>query len=918
MKLALKLTLKVIIIALLFLAGCKKSEWEIEKSIYSGGINSVYPFNGQKDVVVKTEIFINFKVPVNEESLLQSFILTSGTESVNGELYISPDKKFLKFSPAGELLPLREYRVILKGLKDESENEYLLPSDGIVSIFTTGDGKPKKSDKLKVATFDPKEDRVFDFSTFRITFTEPILSESVVKGDSFKFLKIETGEEVSGTLLVRGTRLVFDPEMDLEPDKEYHIELTENIRGIDGDNLDPFEINFFPIATGEKREMNLKIMTDVNDDSSDIENLPFSELVGIPANVIEINSKIIGKTNTIMKGILKSEMAEVTKFEDFIPVVLRKGQRIITSSSLLKLGGEVDTPLETGEITLTLLTDATGLITGNPFKEYSSNSPPGVFFTIDACLTASNSKINGVLNQDSLNVQLFGFITVEGENMLINIGGTTEIDLLGAEKAGVTLAMRLVTTTDVPEPDVMVPLISSISPLYGEEGVGIDSSVTITFSEPIKESSIVNRIKISSPGGDIAGNLRVEGSSVIFVPEVPFSGGTNYSVRVKPGIEDLNGNPLQTEFVSTFTTEVQNPDNPQALLLSSIFPGVPCVLKNPQPEPPGDAGECFANDDDTMKFSRFTVPSNRNIILFFTKIPDKNTITPDSFFIKDLETDSIVQGSIIVSGKKVLFIPDEPWIAGRHYELWLKGGTDSICDFGEICDLDGLPLNTDILDDGSETPGGADIVIPFVGDNPSQDSLLALLLANYTDTNSNGVVDPTPPLETQYSENSVVIRNAADDSVLGITYLSGMLIAEMSGYNLSKNAVLLNSLPGNWMFGTSTMIIILNSERMIMRPTGPAAGYISEPPPEETDRRPLLKIDMQLWMNAVNDLADIAIEDSPQLMQLSGRIDFLSDGRMVALLQNTNTVEISVLGGLITLRIKPGDVNVRAQMPTRF
>lgn len=908
----------LLLVILLSLNTCKNSEWQLESGSEYSAISSIYPFNNQNDVSLNTAIFISFSEQLDEDSLIQNFILTSENESVNGELYISPGHKFIRFIPADELLPLREYKINLKGLKNNEGIEFNLPEDGVVTTFTTGEGKIRKSGKLKVVSVSPNNDEVFDFSTFRLVFSEPVAKDSVVKGDSFKFQKIESGEEIQGTLIVRGTRLIFDPEQDLSPGEEYRLELTENIRGIDGGNLEPFEMNFFPLNTNPRTKISLKVSPDSDEAGPDIKNLPFSDIVGIPANVIEIDSNIIGKTYSIMKGILTSEMADLKSYSDFIPVVLRKGQRIIASSSNIKLGGEIDTLLDTGEISLTLLTDATGIIRGNPFKEYNKNFPPAVYFTLDACLTASNPKINAVLNQDNLDVQLFGGINLDGDNMIISTGGTTELDVMSAEKARVTLALRLITSTEDVSQDTISPAVLSTSPENGEEGVPVDSSVIVTFSEPIKESSITGRIVVNDLNGEITGTLSVEGSSVIFNPENPFNPSTVYTVKIASGIEDINGNVLEEESFFTFTTEIINSDNPQALLVSSIYPGVPCIFRNAETSPPGDAGECFDNDDDNKKFNKFILPSNREIIVYFTKMPAPESVTEESFVINDKETSNAVAGTRIISRKRVIFVPDEPWIIGRSYELILKGGSDTVCDIGEICDTNGLPLNTDILDDGSETPGGSDIVIPFIGVGPTDDSLLSLTLTKFSDTNSNGVIDTTPPQEVQYPENSVLIRNAADDSILGMTYLSGIMLSEIKGYDFSKDAVLLESLPGNWMFGTSTVIIILNSERMLMRPTGTATGYISEPETTDSDRRPILNIKMELWMNAVNDLADLALEDAPKLMELEGRIDFMSDGRMVAQLQNTNTVEISVLGGLITLRIKPGDVHVRAQAPIRF
>lgn len=910
----MKMKLFIIVILINFLT-CEKAEWNLKEEKPSV-IATVYPFNGQKDVPVTSGIYISFTVPVDEETVFQNFILTSGNESTGGELYISPDKKFLRFKPASPLTPLTEYKIKLTNIQTEDGKSVALPEDGVISSFVSGSGRPKV-EILKVSSYDPPPDSVFDFSTFRFTLTEPVDERSVELGGTFKFINVETGGVVSGNLIVRDTKIIFDPDEDLTPGKQYRIEMTD-IFGIDGSKIEHFEMDFVPQRTVPRREIKLRVFPDFSDVESDIKNLPFSGIVGIPYNSIEIDSRIIGKTYSIMKGFLVTEMADLNSYSEYIPVVIRKGQKILATSSRIKLGGEIDTLQESGLISLTLVTDATGIIKGNPFKEYNMDSPPAVYFTLDACLTAENPVINATLNQENINVQLFGTLSVDGDNLMIQTGGTTEIDIMGAEKASVTLALKLESTTEEVPPDNLPPAILTVTPVNGEESVPVESAVTITFSEPIKEYTVDGRVEVSEPAGNINGRLNIKGSSIIFKPEGMLKGGTTYTIRVKPGIEDLNGNKLDQDFISTFVTEIKNPDSPQALLVSSIYPGVPCILKNPNSIPPGDAGECLGSDDDTKKFNKFVVPYNHDVTVYFTKILNKNSVTDNSFLVRERETLLPVTGTRIVSGKKVTFIPDTPWIISREYELVLKGGSDSICDTDEICDVDGLPLNTDVLDDGSENPGGAELIIPFVGGNFSNDSILALSLVRYTDTNSNGIVDITPPSEHAYDENSVIIRNASDNTPLGITYLSGVMISMIKGFDPSKNAVTLESLPGNWLFGTSSLIIILNTERMLMRPAGSATGYILKPAPSDPDQRPVLKFGLETWLNPVNDIADLALEDTPKTMELEGRVDFLSDGRMSAVLTNTNTVYIGVLGGLITLAINPGDIKVRLETPFRY
>lgn len=909
----------LLFITLVFLQGCKSATQRLAKPFPPFPIQSVYPFDTQKDVSPSSSVFISFVVPIQKDSLFENFILTSGNESVAGTLEFYPDEQFARFKPSMPLEALKEYSIIIGKLKKSDGTDLILPEDGVIAKFTTGGGSAKTNSSLRVVFMDPSPEQVFDFSTFRFVLSEPVDPKSVVYGSTFKFIKKSDLTPVDGKLLISGTRIIFDPDEDLLPDEEYQVELTNGITSIDGSSLEPQTISIVPKWTGNKTTLNLKVAPEIETAGGNLKNLPVSDVIGIPLNSIEIDSKLLGRQYTVMKGVLKSEMADLSLYSDYIPVVIRKGQRIVASNLKIKLGGEIDTLLDTGEISFTMVTDSTGYISGNPYKQYNNTLPPAVYFTIDVCLTAVNPQVNAILNQDTLNVQLYGYLTRKGDDLVISTGGTTAINVLNAEYASVTLALSLETTTAQIEADAVPPVVTSVTPLDNEDGVPVESSIILTFSEPINEKTLSSKIKVFKDDlTEINGNLIVQGSSVIFKPVNALEYGTSYTVSVGTGIVDLNGNSSTTEFSSRFTTLLNNSSTPRPLLVSSIYPGVPCILKAPNPSSPGDAGECASDDDDPKKFSKFQIPLNREIVIYFTRPVDPQTISEDSFKIIDANSLSTVSGQRIVNGNRVAFIPDSPWLIGNEYKIILHGGADAVCDTGEICDYEGYPLNTDILDDGSETAGGEDLVIPFVGGDFSADPFLTLTLLPYTDTNSNGIYDTSPPSEVGYAENSVTIRNASDDTILATTYLSGTLISVIKGYEPTSGGVLLETFPGNWMFGTSALIIILNTDRIIMRPTGSSIGYILNAPPGDPDHRPIIKMDMEVWMNAVNDIADSVLEHNPKEMNLEGRLDFLPDGRMFVELTNTNIVDINVMGGALVLRINPGDARVRAQGGFRY
>ena len=110
--------------------------------------------------------------------------------------------------------------------------------------------------------------------------------------------------------------------------------------------------------------------------------------------------------------------------------------------------------------------------------------------------------------------------------------------------------------------DVTPPTVSTVSPINGTVGVSTITNVTATFSEPMDPASI------GSGAFELHGlsNILIPASIIynantqtsILDPTDPLSNSTTYSARIKggtAGVKDLAGNPLNNDFVWSFTTE---------------------------------------------------------------------------------------------------------------------------------------------------------------------------------------------------------------------------------------------------------------------------------------------------------------------------------------------------------------------------
>ncbi len=105
--------------------------------------------------------------------------------------------------------------------------------------------------------------------------------------------------------------------------------------------------------------------------------------------------------------------------------------------------------------------------------------------------------------------------------------------------------------------DTEKPYIVDFSPIDGAINVGIDTVITIEFSEDIKSTNLVNHITLKDDRGsqvstDVSyGNLSFR---AIVTPREPLKFSTSYIVTVSSFIQDLAGNPIIEVDPWTFST----------------------------------------------------------------------------------------------------------------------------------------------------------------------------------------------------------------------------------------------------------------------------------------------------------------------------------------------------------------------------
>src|SRR6185369_13790695 len=109
-------------------------------------------------------------------------------------------------------------------------------------------------------------------------------------------------------------------------------------------------------------------------------------------------------------------------------------------------------------------------------------------------------------------------------------------------------------------PDTSAPTVTGTIHANGATNVAVNTAVGATFSEGMNPLSITNvnfTLKNTATGAAVAGIVSYSGVSAAFIPSSNLAGNTGYTVTVKggaDGVRDLAGNPMASDFVTSWTT----------------------------------------------------------------------------------------------------------------------------------------------------------------------------------------------------------------------------------------------------------------------------------------------------------------------------------------------------------------------------
>lgn len=809
-------------ILIVVLAGCQEQKQTVtlvtpgsDQLIYS------YPTHEQNQVPVTAPVLLHFSTPVTNESPGQAIVFErlQGGESFNVDFSVHSlsNGQTLLLKPEEKLLPGQRFRIRAEGLVS-GQRAIDFPAGGIQFASAARTQGPL-SEQLGINAAGPREPHEFrvlevlpsgdpfpitDFASLRLRFSEPLKTDTLSYGESLT-LTDSQGALIPAELYVQGHNLTVDPDNNLTPGESYTLSLSSAVSSRLGGQLDQegFEFSFVARDSETDQLLPLEVISDDNGNR-------LLQLTGDPFNSVQLSSGLLGPDNRTFLGRTAPgelanhvffDLSSVVAYPDITPFQVVKDTQLTGTNVVVEVAGEQPAGLESGEIDVRFLNDATGFLISNPYST-SSSAPRNMLIFADLSLTTGDSRANGALSQSLLNVPLVGTVSLDDGVITINVAAVIAPEILALEQASGLVSIRLKgyespadgpSPADFPNNDA--PFVRASATGENVKALRPGDPLRLFFNEPVSDKSAregITLVEIDTQSGAeqaVPFELRSNGPVISLYPQSPLRHGQSYRLRAE-NVRDLAGNALSVPFTQTFRlapTE-QGTSTSQSPIALTTFPGFPCA--RPAVDPGENAttqGRCLGGRmaDDDRPDDLIPIKShagNRPITVRFSQNMDPQTLVKGTSVTMEKRTDngweSFQDWQLEISPREIRLVPLSRWEQDTLYRYSLHSDQENSAN--AIRSEAGLPLQTRIL---NQTPrdftprdfGGPVLTNHFRGGPVSEEIPTPLRNLPSNDANADLVLNETT--EEKVPENDQGQFQAISNSAkIIVSNLEGSLV----------------------------------------------------------------------------------------------------------------------------------------------
>ena len=350
--------------------------------------------------------------------------------------------------------------------------------------------------------------------------------------------------------------------------------------------------------------------------------------------------------------------------------------------------------------------------------------------------------------------------------------------------------------------DVVAPTVTGVVPANGATSVALNTTVSVTFSEPMLVSTINGTnitLRPTSSATAVAATVTYDAgtNTAVLTPSAPLTATTNYPVTVTTGVRDASNNPLATQFTSTFTTLTPDNTPPQ---VSSVQPANLAV----------------------------GVPTNTTVRVTFNEPMDVTTITNVNILLRNTLTTALVPATVTYDAptRVATLTPTGPLSN-------LTGYTVNV--LTAVKDASGNQLAAQFISSFTTAPAPDNTAPTIVSRTPSNGATSQPINTNVTVTFS----EPMDPASINTSTITLTPTSGGSAVAATVTYNAGTNTATLDptvdlAYNTSYTITVttgVEDVAGNNLAAqsTSTFTTIQDTVAPTVTATSPTAGATNVP-----------------------------------------------------------------------------------------
>lgn len=779
----------------LVLAGCEdKDRVGFNTSTFNArNLHYTYPLDDQTQVAPRAIVALQFSHTVSASA--DNFVFQDAEgANVAFTLESVADGRGVVLTPVDALAPATDYKVVMNGVTVLGETTTF--KDGELNFTTRAALEGPLDTQQTAATFEVEsifpDDQQFesmDFSSFRLRTTKAIDASTAVYGQTVSLMS--NGELVPAQLLVGRTAITVDPLEDMTPGQTYELGVS-GVLSQSGETITAYTHSTVPQdttspTTGERAV--LVTNAPPADDSLGCldEGVITSELTGQPINCVPVIGTLLqDKTVSKQSGDVYAELAFAPNFPEITPLRVKKGGILKGDALEVFIGGEVPVGFDSGEVTVQIISDATGYLFPNPNAE-SDDAPKQLRLMMDVATSTADARANGAFTQNLMHLELVGTGLIEDGQLNTDAITVVEPRVLGVENSYGVLSFRMESYPD--QENAPIQPIDSVNPFVpvmdGDNGQELSwqpgnvadrmepgEPIVIHFNEALEPQSIEAGMSLMLTKGGMAEpfSWELSGNALVITPDSPVEYGVEYVVTTTPEITDLAGNPLQMldslegdnslDFtLPEYVVDDGGEDVRRGPFASTVYPGFPCASSAASQAEidAGTQGVCVSSspDADQVVIDELPIvglPANRPIKVRFSQNMDPATLVlGDTVLVQEDDNGTWVDvaGELTVETRGFTFTPNQPWDeTGATLYRYVMVGNGGGTGCAGICSDAGLPLQTAPLLGGGLKEGGPDMEILFRGEVAADTIFQELANLPSADVNNNFQIDSNEPVLT--------------------------------------------------------------------------------------------------------------------------------------------------------------------------